>query len=180
MEKAKKFFNENKKIILIIVVIVIAALIAGICIYNNKYSASAKEKQMENNLKDLGKDFYSYYYKTTGQNKDDREKFLESFSSIGLKVSLDSLTRYQNTLSKPKNYEFKDPKTGDDCDKTQTMVTIYPQKPYGKNDYKMSVRLVCKSEKKAKGTVAAKNSNTSNNSKKIISSKKNTSSKKSK
>ena len=34
-------------------------------------------------------------------------------------------------------------KTNQECDKTNSMVIIYPKEPYGKKDYRIDTNLVC-------------------------------------
>lgn len=57
----------------------------------------------------------------------------------GLKFNLTELEKYSEDFSnKIKNF-----KNGDkSCDKTNTMVIIYPTSPYGKNNYNVQVNLL--------------------------------------
>lgn len=91
----------------------------------------------------MGNEIYmSYYYPSvsSGKNLDETKKFLQKYETIGLKFNLTELEKYSEDFSnKIKNF-----KNGDkSCDKTNTMVIIYPTSPYDKNNYNVQVSLDC-------------------------------------
>jgi hypothetical protein len=91
----------------------------------------------------MGNEIYmSYYYPSvsSGKNLDETKEFLQKYETIGLKFNLTELEKYSEDFSnKIKNF-----KNGDkSCDKTNTMVIIYPTSPYGKNNYNVQVSLDC-------------------------------------
>ena len=52
----------------------------------------------------------------------------------------------------PKDIEFNNlcddyNNTKDECDKTESVIVIYPQEPYGKTDYVIDAKLSCGFEK---------------------------------
>ena len=96
-----------------------------------------------NDLTNMGNEIYmSYYYPSvsSGKNLDETKEFLQKYETIGLKFNLTELEKYSEDFSnKIKNF-----KNGDkSCDKTNTMVIIYPTSPYGKNNYNVQVSLDC-------------------------------------
>ncbi len=152
MEKVKEFFStlveyakNNKKqvgIIAGVLLVVILAVTITINVTNSK--KETQEDKLNTTLKELGKDFYeNFYYPQVGSDDSSRATFLEKFSTIGIKVNLDNLSRYNGKDVESKIAEFKNEKSGEDCDKENTKVTIYPKDPYGKEDYTIEVTLVC-------------------------------------
>ncbi|MGN1337228.1 MAG: hypothetical protein ACI4WW_02010 [Candidatus Coprovivens sp.] len=157
MEKVKELFNtmveyvkNNKKqvgIVAGVLVVVILVTVVGINIANsNKVS---QEEKLSATLEELGKDFYEkFYYPQVGSDDSSRATFLEKFSEIGIKVNLDNLSRYNGENVEEKVAEFKNEETGEECDKENTKVTIYPKAPYGSSDYTIEVKLICGFEEK--------------------------------
>ena len=91
------------------------------------------QKEVENNIKDLVKNFYEdKYYNDTDK------ALIESFNNDGLKVSLNTLYVVSGNKKKVTN-----PKTNKECDAEKTYVMIYPKSPYGKNNYDIKYYLDC-------------------------------------
>lgn len=98
------------------------------------------EKKLREELEEMGADFYeNYYYKTTGDNDEERKKFVKKYHEMGIKIDLDNLSKSDSDIVEENKDEFKKY----DCDKTDTKVIIYPQEPFGKNDYKIETELKC-------------------------------------
>ena len=92
----------------------------------------------------MGREFYEdFYYEQVGTSSDERTNLLSKFTDIGIKVDLDNLGRYKNGEFKEKISEFKNTKTDEKCNKTNTKVIIYPKSPYGKTDYTIKAELDC-------------------------------------
>ena len=92
----------------------------------------------------MGKDFYeNFYYEQVGSTNEERANFLSKYESIGIKINLDNLSRYDNNKNADKLNEFVNKKTNKSCDKVNTKVTIYPKKPYNKTSYKIETQLDC-------------------------------------
>lgn len=139
-EKLKSFF-QNKKTIGIIIgcIVIIALIILAIFAFKN-----FNKVNLDKSLINMGKDFYeNFYYNQIGKDDSEKKVFLQKYESIGIKVSLDNLERYDSGKNKEEVAKFKNEKTGKECDKTNTMVVIYPQDPYEKTSYRIESILSC-------------------------------------
>ena len=104
----------------------------------------SNEKKLDTSLVEMGREFYEdFYYEQVGTSSDERTNLLSKFTDIGIKVDLDNLGRYKNGEFKEKISEFKNTKTDEKCNKTNTKVIIYPKSPYGKTDYTIKAELDC-------------------------------------
>ena len=139
-EKLKGFFQNKKTIGIIIGCIVIVILIV-LAIFAFK---NFTKVNLDKSLINMGKDFYeNFYYNQIGKDDAEKKEFLQKYESIGIKVSLDNLERYDSGKNKEEVAKFKNEKTGKECDKTNTMVVIYPQDPYEKTSYRIESILSC-------------------------------------
>lgn len=142
MESINKKNDNNGKIkfIIIAVVVVLAAVIVGILVSRG----GSNEKTLDASLKEMGKNFYeNFYYEQVGSSADERTSLLSKFTTVGIKVDLDNLGRYNDGEFKEEISKFKNNKTNDKCNKTNTRVVIYPKSPYGKTDYTIKTELDC-------------------------------------
>lgn len=147
INKIKNFCKENKKITIIIgiAIIVIGLVLGCVCIWKNR--KLNHEEQLITYLKDMGKDFYeNSYYNQLGKDEETRTKFLEKYSTIGIKIDLENLSRYGDGKNKEIIEKFVNEKNGLSCHKTKTRVVIYPVSPYGSTDYKIETDLYCSDE----------------------------------
>lgn len=143
INKISEWISNDKKrsciiggIALIIIIAIIILLV--FCIGNSK------ERKLKQYLEEMGTSFYEdLYYEQVGKNEEERKNFLKDFTDIGLKINLDGLSRYKTEENQEKLDAFVSPKTNEPCDSSNTKVIIYPQEPYGKNDYKLETILVC-------------------------------------
>ncbi len=95
-------------------------------------------------VESMGKDFYeNFYYEQVGSTDEERADFLSKYESIGIKINLDNLSRYGENKNADEISKFVNQKTKKACDKTNTKVVIYPQKPYNKTSYKIETQLDC-------------------------------------
>ena len=149
MKKILDFIKNNKKIIgigLAVVIVVVVGIIIALKV-TKKEEVSEKDR-LTKELETLGKKYYEdYYYPSSGNSEEEnsKEKYLKNFESVGLKINLENLQRYNNTLSKSDKVkvDFTNKDKNKKCDAEKSMVTIYPTDPYGKKDYKISVYLDC-------------------------------------
>lgn len=152
MEKLKvgKEKKSNKNIIIALVgaiIIVALAIVLGMLFMNKNNN----QKELEKSLEEMGRDFYeNFYYDQIGGSADERTSLLSKFTTVGIKIDLDNLGRYNNGEYKEKISEFKNKKTKEKCSKTDTKVVVYPKSPFGKTDYKMEIELECGFEKEKK------------------------------
>jgi len=146
MKKIKMIFSKiakHKKIVGIIAALLLVIIIVIIVFFG----VTKKEEQsqvLSNSLKDLGIDFYeNFYYNQIGKDDKERKEFLEKYKDIGIKVNLDSLSRYKKDETDEILKKFVNSETEEECDKDSSMVVIYPKDPYGKKDYSIDANLVC-------------------------------------
>lgn len=142
MKKIKEFIKKIDRKYYLIAGIVVIILIVGLIIVVSGKGKESESQKLSSELKNLGIDFYeNFYYKQIGTDDKERKEFLEKYTNIGIKVSLDNLVRYKkdDTILE----KFVNSKTKKECDKTSSMVVIYPKEPYGKNNYTIDAMLVC-------------------------------------
>ena len=135
--------KKSKKILFVILLLILLIVVGLLIWFFTKDLRLSKEEKIVNDLTNMGNEIYmSYYYQSvsSGKNLDETKEFLQKYETIGLKFNLTELEKYSEDFSnKIKNF-----KNGDkSCDKTNTMVIIYPTSPYGKNNYNVQVSLDC-------------------------------------
>ena len=102
----------------------------------------SKEKRLSRDFQMLGQKFYTdFYYEqvSTGKSEKEVSNFLGQFKEVGIKVSLGNIERYNTEENNKQIKKLKKAK----CSKTESIITIYPTSPYGKNNYTIKVDLDC-------------------------------------
>ncbi len=136
----KKILNKKFFIIFFSVITLIVVLVISLVLINNM----TNEKKLKTTLENYGRSWYEdYYYLSTGENDEAKTKYLSNFNNVGIKISLDNILRYEKTLKHYKEVTWTNNKTNEACNADTTMVTIYPQEPYGVSDYQISIYLDC-------------------------------------
>ena len=146
MEKLLTIINNNKKAFIIGLIALILVVLGVIFIPKVFMNKLNEEEKLTQSLEILGRKYYEDYYYVSAANSDDlqdKADFLSNYSEIGLKISLENILRYNETLEDKDTTEYKNRKKKQDCDKSKSMVTIYPKKDYGAKDYDIKVTLVC-------------------------------------
>lgn len=144
----KDIINNNKKII-IVSILSLAIVIIIILVSINIFGKQSKEKEFTNIIEKMGRDYYeNYYYEQSGNNINEKKDFLSRFSTIGIKIDLENLGRYNDQINKEKIAELVNPDTKEACNATNTKVIIKPKEGYQKTDYDIEVILDCGFEKK--------------------------------
>jgi len=139
----KKLNLKNKNIFIITgaVVVAIVSIIIFLLVSNG---GKSQEKDLKSKMEEMGKDFYeNFYYKQVGTTDEDRAAFLKKYESLGIKVNLDNLARYNTKESEEILKAFVNNKTNKECDKSNSQVIIYPENPYNQTSYKIEVKLDC-------------------------------------
>ena len=132
-----------------IISIIILVIFASIILFFTLNKSEDESLKLSSSLKDLGIDFYeNFYYKQIGKTDNERKEFLEKYKDIGIKVSLDNLSRYKKDDMDDILKQFVNDKTKEECDRNSSMVIIYPKDPYGQKDYTVDAILVCGFEEK--------------------------------
>jgi len=146
--KIGKFKLNNKRLFIIGGLALAIILIIAVVVFMFVGRGDSQEEKLTKRLEELGVSFYEeFYYKQVGTSDEKRAEFLKKYSSIGIKVDLNNLARY-NGDSETVLKEFINNKTDKECDKNNSRVIIYPQEPYGKKSYKIEVELDCGFEEK--------------------------------
>ena len=143
VETKKDAKCSKKKFILIgsiVAGVIVLAVLIVLCItvfFNNERITTKKVKSME-------VDYYTNYLYDAlakGRDKKDLDKILVKYASIGFKLNLNTLEKYDSGKYAD---EIKNLKSGKKtCDKKNTMVIIYPEEPYNKTDYRVEIELDC-------------------------------------
>lgn len=124
---------EKKRIVMIVVAVVIAA---GIGIFAKvQLDQAAKKEQMEKMAQVYYED-YLYDMLTSGMDEATAQEYLSQYHEEGLRTSIENIEKVVEI-----DVEAALKKLGDSCDQTKESVTIYPEDPYGKTNYK--VKVVC-------------------------------------
>ena len=137
--------GKGKAILVVVALIVLAAV--GYGVYSIVGKENSNKEQLEKDLETMGRDFYEefYYEQIATSQEGGAGEFLAKFSSLGIKIDLINLEQYpsKNLENKSMVDGFKNSKTDEECNSTETRATIYPQEPYGKGDYRIETSLVC-------------------------------------
>lgn len=140
IEKQEKRKLNKKTLAIVVAVLIVVILVVLLVVFGKK----SNEKELESSLNKMGSSFYeNFYYEQIGSSADDRTSLLSKFSTIGIKIDLENLGRYNDGEFKKDIKEFKNSLTGEKCNQTKTKVIIYPKSPYGKTDYKIETELSC-------------------------------------
>ncbi len=140
IEKQEKRKLNKKTLAIVVAVLIVVILVVLLVVFGKK----SNEKGLESSLNKMGSSFYeNFYYEQIGSSADDRTSLLSKFSTIGIKIDLENLGRYNDGEFKKDIKEFKNSLTGEKCNQTKTKVIIYPKSPYGKTDYKIETELSC-------------------------------------
>ncbi len=147
MVKEEKKRKINKGVVVVITVVFIAVVAAVLLLIFNKKDNNRSE--VEKSLKEMGKSFYeNFYYEQIGSSSDERTNLLSKFTTVGIKVNIENLERYNDGEFSKEIKTLKNNKTNKMCNKTKTKVIIYPKSPYGKTDYTVKTELDCGFESK--------------------------------
>ena len=132
---------DKKKIGIIagVCVVVIAIVAVGLILF----LGGSNEKKLNANLTKLGRQFYEeFYYPSQEKSQSDVKEFVKKFEKTGIKINLENIAKISK-VDKELVDSMVNKKTKEKCDAKNTTVTIYPEKPYGKSNYKIEVNLEC-------------------------------------
>lgn len=139
--------KKGKKILLIIILLILLVIIGFLIFFFTNDLRLSDEEKIVNDLTSMGEEIYmSYYYPyiSSGKNLDEIKEFLQKYETIGLKFNLTELEKFSEDFS---NKIKRINNAGKTCDKTNTMVIVYPTSPYGKNNYNIQISLDCNFKK---------------------------------
>lgn len=143
----KTVVKDKKKLIRgLIIIFGSIILVASIVTIIIKCATGTKsESGLKKELTKIGKDFYeNFYYDEIGSTEKERKEFVKQFEEIGIKVSLNTLSKYkgEDKMNEVLNI-FINPKTKKPCNINDTKVIIYPEKPYNKTSYNIKSEISC-------------------------------------
>lgn len=139
-ESHKKRVLSKKAIIAIVIIVLAIIAVVSVMLFIKK----SNEEELNKSLEEMGKSFYeNFYYEQIGNSSDERSALLSKFTTVGIKVDLDNLSRYDDGKFKDEISKFVNNQTNAKCNTTNTKVTIYPKSPYGKTDYSVKTELDC-------------------------------------
>lgn len=119
--------------------VVVIAIVVGLILF----LGGSNEKKLNANLTKLGRQFYEeFYYPSQEKSQSDVKEFVKKFEKTGIKINLENIAKISK-VDKALVDSMVNKKTKEKCDAKNTTVTIYPEKPYGKSDYKIEVNLEC-------------------------------------
>ena len=132
MSKKKLGIICGAAVVVIGIVVALVLLLGG----NN-------EKKLVSNMETLGKQFYEeFYYPSQEKSQEDVKAFVKKFEKTGIKINLENIAKISK-VDQDLVKSMVNSKTKKECDKKESTVTIYPEKPYGKSNYKIEVNLEC-------------------------------------
>lgn len=132
------------KTILSIIFAIILLVVVIFAAYMSKTKDQREKEKLNNEFILLTKDFYKdYYYNIIASSDEDRKSKLSQFKDLGIMVSLDDMTKYDISKRDEKLKKFTNYKTGASCDYENSKAKIFPYEPYGKEDIRVEVDLIC-------------------------------------
>ena len=147
MNKVLDFIKNNKKLCLIISsILVILIIIIIVLVCNSKRDKRTEQEKIFDSIRNLAIKYYEEtYYPAIASSDDINEKkmFLNDFRYNGIKFKLKVLLKYKQEINYNDGIEYKNSKSGQDCDPEKTTFIITPYEPYGVKDYKIDVALDC-------------------------------------
>lgn len=142
-DKNNKKSIKRTLILLFVDIIILCLLVFGVIKVVNTMN-TVKKDELTLYLEDMGKEFYEdFYYEQLGSTLKEKENFLSMYEEIGIKISLDTLSKYKGNKFKDIIDKFINKETNIACDRTTTKVIIYPTSPYEKDSYKIETEIDC-------------------------------------
>lgn len=151
-DKIILFIKDNIKWVVIglifslVVVVGIILIVKNIKEENKIKDEEKREKEkkdakedLEKRLREIGVIWYEEHYFIQAGEEINLDRFTDS--GVSTNVANLSVLKVKGLDEMVKN--FKNPITGEDCDKEKSFVKVFPKEPYGKEDYEIEVNLVC-------------------------------------
>ena len=142
MNKLKKLSKKTK---ILIIVFIITFLVILFVLLN--IDTRTDEQKAYDKVETMAKEFYSGYYYSQNSDSNDKNRikvFLSNYTETGITINLENLEKFYYSQDNNKKISFEALK---DCDVEETKAIIYPNPPYGKEDYTINVKLSCKFKK---------------------------------
>ena len=135
----------NKKAVAVLVIVLLVIVVGVIILINLINDKPTNQKQqLEDLFKTMSTEYYEqFYYNQIGSTQEEKETVLKKFEKTGIKISLDSLSRYNSEVNKDRIEQFVNLETNEKCDTKNTISILYPIEPYEKNSYNIEIKLAC-------------------------------------
>lgn len=136
----EKILKEKQNLFIIgaIILAIVVIVIVLVCTTSkDKETETITEDKLEKKLEKVGIEFYEDRY-YTGLVEAEREEKLTNLAETGIKINLTNVE-----LLVPIEEDVKNQLKNDNCDFDKTIISIYPQEPYGQKDYEIKIELSC-------------------------------------
>ena len=133
--------NKKIKIVFMSVftVFLLAVIITLLLAFKNKQRK--EEDKLYNTMNIVVKDYYKdYYYPNVLDNNEETAK---RFKNSGITLSLSELAKYRVNNEDSILSQFKNYRTGANCNYDKTKIIIYPVEPYGSEDIRIEASIIC-------------------------------------
>lgn len=130
----------KKKLIAIIVVAVV--IVGAVLVKIQMDNAAVKKRNAQ--VEEVAKTYYEkflYDTLTVGKSEDEIKTLLSEYQKDGLRISIENIEKVSEIDVSKEVEAMKG-----NCDKKAESIKIYPQSPYGKEDYKITA--MCKGDLK--------------------------------
>lgn len=144
----KKQTSEKEKRIKILAIVCTAIsiilIIIGLIISIFNGNMGVEKDEMTIYLEKMGKEFYEdFYYEQLGNTIEEKSSFLSQYREMGIKISLETISKYKENKNKDLKSIFVNKETNEVCNFNTIRVIIYPKEPYKKESYKMVIKVDC-------------------------------------
>lgn len=141
----RRINKKNLSILIIILLIIIGSIILLVnLLSNDKKKEPNHQEQLEVLFETMIKEYYEeFYYNQIGSTQDKKEEFLKKYKTSGIKINLDSLSRYNSSVNEERIKAFVNKETNEKCNLENSIGIIYPMEPYKKDSHTISVKLDC-------------------------------------
>ena len=104
------------------IVLIVVLIVVGCFMFLKK---GGQEASLSKSLESMGKDFYeNFYYTQVGSTDEERANFLSKYETIGIKINLDNLSRYDNNKNSDKINKFVNNKIIPNMNKSRMNVVV--------------------------------------------------------
>ena len=131
--------NKTQRIMLVIGgVLVVGAVIWGLVSLFGSIGSGSDNRRTAY-MEELGEIFYPRFHEEQGEVLSDEElrNMFESWSETGFNINIDGLRHFDEDGSD----RFE--KLFEGCDLANTTLTLYPEAPFGPNDFRMTTEINC-------------------------------------
>lgn len=136
--------NKQIKMLLTIIFGIVAITVAVVLIFVFKERQKKEENKLYSTMNTVVKDYYRdyYYVYILGDDDETRAKNASNYPN-GISLTLRELAKYKVNNEDSILSQFKNYRTGANCNYDKTKIVIYPVEPYGREDIRIDANIVC-------------------------------------